>query len=214
MAPPGSGTVGDMGPPGPPEPPGDLPRRSLPIREFERPVWFRAYRAHRGPLYFNRTAGRFAAPGAEFGTLYLGADEACSFIEAFNQEVLDRGPLGPIVSRGRLARCRLCPVTATRPIRLVDLTNGAALRRLAPDADNRINDGPHAVSQRWALAFWRHPSRPDGLLYRSRRAPERLAVALFDRVAPVLVADEAENVLADPDRLAAILDAFGCMLVP
>lgn len=121
--------------------------RVVPIREFDRPVWFRGHKAHRGPLYFNRPAGRFAAPHGEFGTLYLGQDEFCSFIEAFNQETLDLGAVGPMVSQGRLARCCLCPVRATRAIRLVDLTNGAALRRLSPDADNRINDGPHAVSQ-------------------------------------------------------------------
>jgi hypothetical protein len=104
-------------------------------------------------------------------------------------------------------------VVATRTIQLVDLTNGPALRRLSPDADNRINDGPHAVSQRWALAFWCHPTRPDGLLYRSRLAPEKLAVALFDRVAPDLTVDD-ENLLNDADRLAAILNYFGCALVP
>jgi hypothetical protein len=208
-------TATDPGPPGPlPEPPHDLPRRAIPIREFEGPVWFRGHKAHRGPLYFNPTFGRFAAPGGEFGTLYLGQDEFCSFIEAFSQEVLDREPIGPIVSLARLARCCLCPVAARRTIRLVDLTNGPALRRLSPEADNRINDGPHSVSQRWALAFWRHPSQPDGLYYRSRRAPERLAIALFDRVGPDLVANCDANVLNDPVRLGTLLDHYGCALVP
>src|SRR5262249_33992346 len=150
----------------------------------------------------------------EFGALYLGEDEFCSFIEAFNQEVLGRGPLGPIVSLGRQARCCLCPVTATRAMRLVDLTHGPALLLISPDADNRINDGPHVVSQRWALAFWAHPSRPDGLYYRSRRAPERHSIALFDRVAADLVADCAQNLLRDPERLGTIFDYFGCALVP
>jgi hypothetical protein len=99
-------------------------------------------------------------------------------------------------------------------MRLVDLTNGLALLLLSPEADNRINDGLHPVSQRWALAFWTHPSRPDGLYYRSRRAPDRHSIALFDRVAADLVADSAQNRLRDPDRLGAILDYFGCALVP
>jgi hypothetical protein len=202
------------GPPGPaPEPPRDLPARTLPIREFDQPVWFRGHKAHHGPIHFNRATGRSASPHGEFGTLYLGQDEFSSFIEAFSQEVIGHGPFGPIVSRARLARCCLCRVTATRTTQLVDLTNGPALRRLSPDADNRINGGPHTVSQRWALAFWSHPSQPDGLLYRSRRAPEKLAVALFDRVAPDLTADD-ENLLNDADRMAAILDYFGCALVP
>jgi len=205
----------DTGPPGaPPEPPPDLAERTLPLRVFDRPIWYRGHRAHRGPLHFNRAAGRFTAPDGQFGTLYLGQDEYGSFIEAFNHEVLDRAPFGPIVSRPRLARCCLCPVTAVRVVRVVDLTNGAARRRLSPAADNRINDGPHAVSRRWALACWAHPSQPDGLLYRSRRAPERCSIALFDRAAPDLKTNDDVNLLADPDRLAAILDHVGGALVP
>jgi hypothetical protein len=160
-----SRVASEPGPPGPlPEPPPDLAARAIPLRTFERPVWFRGHKAHRGPLFFNRSSGRFAAPREEFGTLYLGEDEFCSFIEAFSQELLDLGPVGPIVSQGRLARCCLCPVVVTRTIQFVDLTNGPALRRLSAAADNRIDDGQHAVSQQSALAFWDHPSRPAGLL--------------------------------------------------
>jgi hypothetical protein len=205
----------DFGPPGPlPEPPRDLRERDLPLREFVRPVRYRGHKATRNPLYFNSVAGRFAPPSGQFGTLYLAEDEYCSFIEAFNQQIIDRGPLGPIVSGKGLANRCLCPVGATRTIRLVDLTNGAALRQLSPEADNRINDGPHAVSQRWSLAFWEHPSQPDGLYYRSRRAPERFSIALFDRVAPELESNCEQNLLRDPSRLGAILRHYGCFLVP
>jgi hypothetical protein len=77
MAPPEPPNDNDPGPPGPaPEPPLDLRARTLPIREFN----------------INRAAGRFASPYGEFGTLYLGEDEFCSFMEAFNQEVLGHGP--------------------------------------------------------------------------------------------------------------------------
>lgn len=204
-----------VGPPGPyPEPPPDIEHRSLPLRVFEHPVWFRGHKATRGPLYFNRSAGRFASPEGEFGTLYLGEDEYCSFIEAFSQDIHDLDFEGPVVSLNRLKRCCLCPIEISGTVRLVDLTNGAALRTLSSDADNRINDGPHAVSQLWARSFWRHPSKPDGLLYRSRRAPERCSIALFDRVAPNLQAQCDLNLLERPERLASLLDHFGCALIP
>jgi hypothetical protein len=205
----------DAAPPGRlPEPPDDLAERDLPLREVVAQVWFRGHKVKHGPLHFNRVEGRFGPPAGEFGTLYLGEDEFCSFIEAFNQQVQDRGPLGLFVSEPRLDAYCLCPVTTTRKTQLVDLTNGPALRLISPDADNRINDGLHSVSQRWALAFWEHPSRPDGLYYRLRRAPERSSIALFDRVADHLVAPCEQNLLRDPVRLGAILDYFGCALVP
>ena len=86
--------------------------------------------------------------------------------------------------------------------------------RESADADARISTGSHAVSQRWAEAFWRHPDRPDGILYPCRHAPEFPSVALFDRVRADLVADCATNLLRDPHVLAAILDHYGCGLIP
>gem|GEM_PF-941403 len=196
------------------DPPDDLAQRALPIRSFVNPQWFRGHKAHRGPIYFNRTAGRFAALNGEFGTLYLGDDEFSSFLEAFSQELLNHNAFGPMISLNRLRRCCLCPVTATRTIHLVDLTNGPALLQLSTNADNRINDGPHVTSQRWARSFWEHSSKPDGLFYRSRRSPERHAIALFDHTESDLQGHCDQNLLTDPDRLASILDYFNCALIP
>lgn len=197
-----------------PEPPGDLAERRLPLREIVEPAWYRGHPRAYGPLHFNRTAGRFAPPdGQVFGTLYIGEDEFSAFIEAFNQG-MGSTPLGLFISESLLASRCLCLVTATRPLRLVDLTSGAALKRLSIDADSRIGDGPHAISQRWAAALWSHPNQPDGLMYLSRNAPDHRSIALFDRAANALVAPCAENLLLDPRRLGAILEHFGCALLP
>jgi hypothetical protein len=122
--------------------------------------------------------------------------------------------LGLVVSESLLRQSCLCSVSATRTLRLVDLTTGAALKRLSPHADNRVCDGPHAVSQRWAFALWSHPAQPDGLLYRSRNSPNHYSVALFDRVASVIVAECKLNLLRDRARIARILDHFECGLIP
>ena len=202
-------------PPGPePEPPADLASRPLPLREFADPTWFRGHNRDYDPLHFNAASGRFCAPDRiAFGTLYVGMDPRGSFIEAFVQHV-GMTPVGYVVSQRLIDRSCLCRVRATRPVRLVELTTGAALRRLSADADARISTGSHAVSQRWAEAFWRHPDRPDGILYPCRHAPEFPSVALFDRVRADLVADCATNLLRDPHVLAAILDYYGCALIP
>src|SRR4051794_25144794 len=87
------------GPPGPfPEPPPGIANHSIPIQTFDNPIWFRGHSAQRGPMFFNRQTGRFASPEDEFGTLYLGEDEYCSFIEAFSQEIHDDNFNGLVVS--------------------------------------------------------------------------------------------------------------------
>lgn len=196
-----------------PEPQADLAERQLPTREIASPVWYRGHRRDYGPLHFNRNAGRFAPPdGQAFGTLYVGEDEFAAFMEAFNQG-MGSTPLGLFISESLLAPRCLCQVIAARPLRLVHLTSGAALKSLSIDADSRIGDGPHAVSQRWAAALWSHPDRPDGLIYLSRSAPDHRSIALFDRTEEAPVAPCSENLLRDPRRLGAILEHFGCALL-
>ena len=41
--------------------------------------------------------------------------------------------------------------------------------------------GSYAVGQLWSAALKKHPSKPDGIRYRSRHAPERIAYAICER---------------------------------
>lgn len=197
-----------------PEPPADLQQRRLPLIWFDGIDLYRGHRRSHAPVDFNRTTGRFASPdGVSFGTLYAGENSYAAFIEAFGQG-LASGPLGIFVSEAWLATRCLCVVSASRPLRLVDLSSGAALKQLSTGADSRLADGPHDVSQRWAAALWAHPEQPDGLLYRARNAPDHRSVALFDRAGDALVAPCAANLLQDSAELAALVDHFGCALIP
>ncbi|CAN5235013.1 hypothetical protein BH23CHL1_BH23CHL1_15500 [soil metagenome] len=80
--------------------------------------------------------------------LYLGETDYCSFIEAFSQQPEPLAGLGLFVSESVLRAGCLCPVGVNRTLRLVDVTIGRNLKSIS--ADNRICDGPHSVSQRWA----------------------------------------------------------------
>lgn len=197
-----------------PAPPADLHERRLPLIAVADATLYRGHHRDRSPVYFNRTAGRFAPPdGVAFGTMYVGEDALAAFIETFGPALLS-GPVGVFVSQSLLATRCLCTITTARPLRLVDLSRGAALKQLSAHADSRLADGPHDVSQRWAEALWAHPEQPDGLLYRARNAPDHRSIALFDRAEDALVAPCSANVLRDNARLAAILDHFGCALIP
>jgi hypothetical protein len=81
-------------------------------------------------------------------------------------------------------------------------------------ADARLCTGDHALARRWSFALWGHPASPDGLAYRARHDPARIAFALFDRVASAVEADPVGSLLDQPLLLARILEAYGFGLVP
>ena len=159
-------------------------------------------------LHFGRSGGeRFDAPGHEFGVLYVGRDAHCAFIETFGRE----GPLQPI-RLDQLAARALARIDTARALRLVDLT-GRGLARIGADA--RLATGDHEISQAWSRALHDHPSRPDGLYYRSRHDPSRRCAVVFDRAARRLTGSSLGS-LTDPTNaplLAELLDGYGFSLI-
>ena len=199
-----------------PEPPDAFDTWELPLVEVE-PPWYRCHRAARDPIFFNAgRLGRFNAPNAEYGILYLGTDPFCAFIETFGQAMRRDARGFSLISESDLAERCLCRIDAKPrhgPFRLVDLT-GAGLARIGADSRLNTTTTDRGLPQRWALALWHHPQTPDGLLYRVRHDPARFGVALFDRIGEVLVADERANILARPDALSPILRHYGFALNP
>jgi hypothetical protein len=192
-----------------PDPPADLDRRRLPLIEDAGP-WLRAHRRIYDPIYFATSGpGRFTAPAGEYGILYVGADEQTAFIETFGRRETTGRLLGQnIVTRAELLERPRALVSMRRPLRLVDLT-GVGLARIG--ADNRLSDGSYSTSRRWALAFYLHPSQPDGVRYRSRHDPSRIIIAIFERAAAAVSASPLGS-LADPANaslLAEILETYG-----
>ncbi|MBI4493188.1 MAG: RES family NAD+ phosphorylase [Chloroflexi bacterium] len=163
-----------------PEPPADLAQRQLPLRVVAAgETVFRIHSAVRDPLHFSRSGtGRFDAPHGEYGVVYVGSDVYCAFIETFGRALGYR-----LVTRAELEARAMAAITLSRPLRLVDLS-GAGLAALG--ADGRLCTGDYAIAQRWSLAFWLHPERPDGLLWRSRFDPSRTCVGLYHRVESAL----------------------------
>jgi hypothetical protein len=190
------------------DPPSDFSSRSLPMINFDGSVTYRGHALIHHPIHFNSGSGRFAVPD---GTLSLGYDDRASFSEAFDHQFKTIGGL-VVVSESVLQQSCLCPVELLRPVRLVDVTSGPALRKLGADA--AIGDGTHLSSQEWSLAIWNHPEQPDGLLYRCRSAPELLSIALFARASSAVRGTCSENFLRVPARLEMLVDYFQCALIP
>lgn len=213
-SPDGGGRPGPSRPAPHPDPPVDLADHPLPLRDIASP-WFRSHRADLGPIYFgrDRARGRFNDPLGEYGVLYLGLDEFAAFIETFGVSQTAAGPylVDNVITEEEIASRCLCEIRSSRPVSVVDLADGPGLARLRADA--RLGAGDWSLSQRWSRAFWEHPSRPDGVLYRSRHDPARLCLALFDRTIDALEADCATNILADRLRLATLFKQYGYALV-
>jgi len=146
-------------------PPADLGTRTLPTIAVER-TWYRFHSCARTSIFFNRQdVNRFNAPSGEYGTVYLGRDPACCFVETFGRLDSAMSTTVRSVSRTQLLDACLSEIIQTRQLHLVDLT-GPGLRRL--DADSRLFAGEHPVARQWGLALWGHPSQPDGILFPAR----------------------------------------------
>lgn len=147
-----------------------LEGQPLPIVEIASP-WFRCSRVGRGVIHFGRAArGRFDDPTRRFGVLYVGISPHAAFIETIDPR--------PVIFPEELVSRVMSSLVAARSARVVDLT-GQRLAGLGLDA--RIFAGNRSIARAWSRAFHEHPDRPDGLLYRSRRDPSQLALALYER---------------------------------
>lgn len=184
-----------------PEPSKRLQEISLPLREIKS-LWFRSHVRARDPLYFGRNqAFRFDAPDGSFGILYLAADPHVAFIESF--QILG---VEPVITESALNERWLSQITASRPLRLIDLATSGGLVRIGCDA--RIFSCAYSVSQRWSLALHSHPDQADGILYRPRHDPARTAAAIFDRSQQVFAVEDTKSWLSQRDLLGNILDTY------
>jgi len=175
--------------------------------------WQRIHACTHGAIYFNRAnTARFNAPGGEYGTMYMGVDIACCFVETFGRLDTPGTPTARSVSEAQLRAACLSEITAARPLALVDLT-GPGLRRI--NADSRLFAGDHAEAQLWGRALWTHPSHVDGILFPARHDPSLRSVALFDRARDAVQEGPAHPLIAlDDTILGVVLDRYNFSLRP
>ena len=142
-------------------------------------VLYRHHRKNHDPVYFGKKgAYRFddpdcPAPGC-FGVLYAGADPECCLLESCGTTTGVPAVSGAYLDARAIVRMEL-----TGSLRFIDLVDDGGLAGIG--ADGRLATGSYKVAQQWSAALKRHPCKPDGIRYRSRHAPERIAYAIYER---------------------------------
>ncbi|MGD0778518.1 MAG: RES family NAD+ phosphorylase [Candidatus Solibacter sp.] len=167
--------------------PGDhaLPHAELPAQNpliFTVPaggLLYRHYQKINNPIHFGKTgAYRFDDPECPnsgcFGVLYVGADPECCLLESCGSTTGVPAVSGAYLNARAIARIEL-----TERLRFIDLVSDGGLASIG--ADGRLVTGSYRVAQRWSAALRKHPCKPDGIRYRSRHAPERIAYAIYER---------------------------------
>jgi len=139
-----------------------------------------------GEPYFGRSGhGRFDAPDCEtgnaaYGTCYLGLSLHVAFAESLLHDE------EPVNGEFELSLDELNRHFVHRfiglPLRLLSLTTGAPLKRMAGHAD-LAGTVDYSLTQRWGQAVFDNPLKFDGFVYISRHLNTEGAVVLFDRAA-------------------------------
>jgi len=156
-----------------PLPPADLPSRELPLTRITGPL-YRVHRASLSALFFGKSgSSRFDDPLKQFGVLYAALKPEAALAEALLRQLRQM-----LILESALAERALSVINLT-PVVCVNLT-AHGLRRLS--CDSRIADEvPYRMPGLWSRAFFEHPQKPAGILYRSRHNPQLTCVALFSR---------------------------------
>ena len=129
------------------------------------------------PLGMGYGAGRFSAPQREFKMLYAAVSFETALREGLIRDRFDARRyrrMAAHILRGQASAF----IKTTRPLELVDLTDGKASDVGLP---SRIRHSKHYdAARRFSLQVHHDHARVDGILYRSR-LDDQLCVAIFDR---------------------------------
>lgn len=135
--------------------------------------------------------------------LYLGETLKVCFLEAVLRDVRN-GAIGDCPMEERELRARqYAEIEVVARLSLVDLRDDGAIRMGVPSDVARAPR--QTLGRAWSLAFHRHPSKPDGIIYPSRlngqtnmavddRAISKLRVV---RAGPMIAAAGLPDVLDD-----------------
>jgi hypothetical protein len=165
------------------------------------------------PLGYGKTLSRFSDPrtgrGNRFGVLYVGESLNVCFLEAILRDQRN-GFVGDYPMAETELRARhYVEIEATMPLNLIDLRGNGPVRMGVPsDVAGRQDQ---SLARVWSLAFYQHPSKPDGIIYPSRLNGET-NLAIYGRAVRKL-GIATTSLLLNAPGLPQILDNLKVALV-
>lgn len=192
-----------------PLPPHDLDARDPLLVEIPKGTTLhRFYTAAYDPIFFDKsTLGRFNAPDASYGVLYVSDRAAGAFAETFL-----RAPGRTLIDTAVLSRKAYVQVATNRSLRFIRMA-GPGLARLGATAEVTHGGLPYDAPQAWSIALSKHPVRADGIGYYSRHDDDELCFGLFDRAGSAVVEVTRETDL-DKDWFWELADRYRVGLAP
>jgi len=166
------------------------------------------------PLGFGKTKSRFSDPrrrseDRRFGVLYLGSTLKGCFIETILRDRRN-GVVGDYpIEEVELIERRYAETVVSSSLNLVELRGDARIRMGIPS--DVAGSTRQTLARAWSVAFYEHPTAPDGIIY-SSRLNDDTNVAVYDRAIGKLRADQIFR-LIDAPGFASVLDAFKVALV-
>jgi hypothetical protein len=143
------------------------------------------------PLGFGKTKSRFSDPrhrskNRRFGVLYLGSTLEGCFIETILRDRRN-GVVGDYpIQEAELLERRYVGIVVTSSLNLVELRGDARIRMGIPS--DVAGSTWQTLARAWSVAFYEHPTAPDGIIY-SSRLNDDTNLAGFDRAMGKLRAD-------------------------
>jgi RES domain-containing protein len=167
------------------------------------------------PTGYSKAPSRFSDPRRRvlknrFGVLYLGNTLKVCFLEAVLRDRRNGAVGDYLIGESELRSRRYVLIEPVAALRLVDLRGDGCVRMGVPsDVPRSAN---HALARRWSLAFYQHPSQPDGIIYPSRLNDD-MNLAIYDRAVAKL-REVGNTALIDAPGFAAVLDDLRVAIAP
>lgn len=171
----------------------------------KREALYRIHLADQNALWFGPGAGaparsRFDSPLGEYQTCYLGASPAAAFVET-----MLRGQRIRLIARATLRARAISRIRVHRPLHLAQL-DGAGLVALGMGGDT-VHGAAYEASRQLARAAFHYARQIDGIRYRSRWDDDCYCLALFDRAADAVTAEDPKR-LGQDGAVLALLDRY------
>jgi len=166
------------------------------------------------PLGFGKTQSRFSDPRrrvarSRFAVLYLGSSLKVCFLEALLRDRRN-GVVGDYpIDESELTVRSFAEIEVVRSLTLVSLMGDAPVRMGVPSDVARGSN--QVLAREWSVAFYEHPSAPDGIIYASRLNGET-NLAIYDRAVSKLRARPQVQLIRAPG-LANVLNDLKVALV-